>query len=225
MKTCFSTSNIKLSAIAGFAGDLLSKDQTERKKAINNYLERIKFCAELEGIGVISVPTFGQGVYEVYANQNFSEVYPGTSKILGFEKNHLLESYKLLGKYAEEYGVFIIIEPLNRYETRFLQKLEHATEICRLVGKEKIRIMADFYHMNIEENNISNSLRAAAEYLVYIHLADSNRLLPGMGHIDFAEPFATLTKIGFNNFLSIESAIMGNPKIELGKCINFLESF
>ena len=72
-KDAFSTSQINLAAISGFAGDLLTEKQDIKNKTIENYDERMKFCNELGGVGVISVPTFGQGVY---SSPHFSVVYP-----------------------------------------------------------------------------------------------------------------------------------------------------
>ena len=78
----------------------------------------------------------------------------------------------------------------------------------REVGPE-IGVMADFFHMNIEEADIPASIRAAAPRLVYVHVADSNRLQPGRGHLDFRPGFRALKEIGYDGPLAIECRVDG----------------
>ncbi|HIE14043.1 TPA: sugar phosphate isomerase/epimerase, partial [Candidatus Bathyarchaeota archaeon] len=141
------------------------------------------------------------------------------------EKRILVEEMKMLGKYAENIGAYIILEPLNRYETHFIRRLDQAAEVCREVKLDYVRVMADFFHMNIEEADISESLEAVADLLVHVHLADSNRILPGYGHTDFRKPFKTLKRVGYKNFMALECSIPGNPNVELPKCVKYLRSF
>ncbi|MEM2936505.1 MAG: sugar phosphate isomerase/epimerase, partial [Candidatus Bathyarchaeia archaeon] len=91
------------------------------------------------------------------------------------------------------------------------------------VGREHVKIMADFFHMSIEEADIPASIKKAADYIVHVHLADSNRLLPGHGHTDFKRGFAALKKIGYRNFMALECGIPGDPEIELPKCVKYLK--
>ena len=69
--------------------------------------------------------------------------------------------------------------------------------------------MADFFHMNIEETDIPASIRANAARVVYVHVADSNRLQPGRGHLDFRPGFAALKAIGYDGWLGIECRLDG----------------
>ncbi|HIE28020.1 TPA: sugar phosphate isomerase/epimerase, partial [Candidatus Poribacteria bacterium] len=85
-----------------------------------------------------------------------------------------------------------------------------------------IKIMADFFHMNIEEEDIAQSLKQAASYVQHVHLADSTRLLPGYGHTDFKKPFAVLKEIGYDKYMALECSIPGEPQEELPKCAEYL---
>ena len=72
--------------------------------------------------------------------------------------------------------------------------------------------MADFFHMNIEEIDLGQAIQDTAEYLGYVHLADSNRYQPGAGHLDFRPGLAALKRIGYDGFMTLECRIMGADK-------------
>jgi len=218
IKSALSSSKIKFSTIcAGFPGDLLGSDRKSRTDAMEGIRERLKICAELDGVGIVTVPTFG--------GPKISDLYPWRPDVQEVEKQILIEECKVLGEYADEVGAHLILEPLNRYETHFVRRLEQAVEICRAVGREHVKIMADFFHMSIEEADIPASIKKAEGYIVHVHLADSNRLLPGHGHTDFKSGFAALKKIGYRNFMALECSIPGDPEIELPKCVKYLKQF
>jgi len=208
---------IKISTIcSGYPGDLLSLDRSAREQAIKGIKIRLSMAAELDAVGVIVVPTFG--------GPKLPDLYPLFRDIRDLERKLLIEELKILGRHADNVGAYILIEPLNRYETHFVNRLEQAASICDEVGFEHVKIMGDFFHMNIEEANISESLRKYAEYIKHIHLADSNRLPPGYGHIDFKSAFEVLKEVGYRYYLALECAVP-EPKFEvLKKTLSFLRS-
>ncbi len=217
-KSALSTSKVKLSTIcSGYGGDLLGPSRKERETAIDGLKERLKICADLGGIGVITVPTF--------RDPKIPDLYPWYADVREVEKQVLIEECKIVGEYAEDVGAYVLLEPLNRYETHFINRLQQAVEICEAVGREYVKIMADLFHMSIEEDYIASSLEKAADYVFHVHLADSNRLLPGYGHTDFKSAFDALRKIGFKNFAALECRVSGNPDEELPKCVNYLKRF
>jgi sugar phosphate isomerase/epimerase len=118
----------------------------------------------------------------------------------------------------------VLLEPINRYETHFINRLEQAVEICREARREHVKIMADFFHMSIEEPDISSSLEAASKHIAHIHLADSNRLLPGCGHTNFKKPFLILKKAGYRNFMALECGVPGDPHESLAKSVAYLKN-
>jgi sugar phosphate isomerase/epimerase len=130
----------------------------------------------------------------------------------GHEKecmNLFTESMMQICEYALKYNVDILLEPINRYETNFINNVEDASEIVKRLKIENLFIMPDLFHMNIEDSSIENSLAKHIDKIKYIHLADSNRLAPGMGHLDFDSIFATLQKTGYDGWLTME--ILPNP--------------
>ena len=102
----------------------------------------------------------------------------------------------------------LFLEPLNRYEAYIVNRLEQGAAIAAEVGAE-IGVMADFFHMGIEEVDIAASIRANRRHLVYVHVADSNRLQPGCGHLDFRPGFRALKEIGYDGPLAIEFRVDG----------------
>ncbi|MEM2480121.1 MAG: sugar phosphate isomerase/epimerase family protein [Candidatus Bathyarchaeia archaeon] len=217
IKDALSTSRVKISTVcSGYSGDLLGADRRARELAIEGIRERLKICADLGGVGVITVPTFG--------GPKIADLYPLYPDVREVEKKILIEECKILGKWADDVGAYVLLEPLNRYETHLINRLQQAIEICEAVGLEHVKIMADFFHMNIEEADIAKSIEAADGYIMHVHLADSNRLLPGYGHTDFKSGFGALKRIGYRNFMALECGILGDPDIELPKCVRFLKS-
>ena len=138
------------------------------------------------------------------------------------EKGLLLGLLAEVGRYARGVGATLVLEPINRYETRFFHTLEDAVGICKEVGIPNVKIMADLFQMSIEERNIAESILRAREYIRHVHLSDSGRLLPGHGNIDFKAIFAALKEIGYEGYMALECAIPGNPEEELPRCVEYL---
>jgi len=216
IKGAISTSRVKVSSIcAGYPGDLMGSERRVRQEAMEGIKQRLTWAAELGATGVIVVPTFGE--------PKISDLAPLYSKVEEVEKRLLIEQCKVLGKHAADVGSIVLIEPLNRYETHLLRKLEDAVSICKEVRSDHVKIMADFFHMSIEERNIPESIEAAGAYIAHIHLADSTRELPGYGHTDFKGGFSALKKIGFTRFMALECSVPGPQEIELPKCAKYLK--
>jgi sugar phosphate isomerase/epimerase len=218
VKSSLETSKVKISTICvGYEGSLLGSERKERESAIEGLKNLLKMCSDLGAVGVITVPAFG--------GPKISDLYPWNTDIKEVEKRILVEECKILEKTADEYNSFVLLEPLNRYETHFLNTLQDAVDICKETQGEHIKIMADFFHMNIEETKISESIKNAFDYILHVHLADSNRLLPGYGHIDFETAFKTLKENEYSAFLTLECGVPGDPYVELPKCANYLKNF
>jgi sugar phosphate isomerase/epimerase len=115
---------------------------------------------------------------------------------------------------AAKVGVRLVIEPINRYETNFLCSVQEALEFLAEVERPNVGILADTFHMNIEDVSIARSLERARKHLFHVHVADSNRWAPGCGHLDFAEVFTTLRRIRYDGYVSVECL----PKPDAIRC-------
>lgn len=115
-----------------------------------------------------------------------------------------VESMSELADYAKERSVELVVEPLNRYETDFLNTLKETRHVFEILKRDNVGILADTFHMNIEEVSIEESLRECANWIRHIHVADSNRWAPGAGHLNFEPILKTLQEIGYGGFVSVE---------------------
>jgi sugar phosphate isomerase/epimerase len=106
--------------------------------------------------------------------------------------------------YAQKQGVKFAIEAINRYETYFINTLEKAYSLVKEIGHPGVGVMADLFHMSIEESSFTESLMMIADKLLHVHIADNTREPAGLGHTDFKEILRVLKKIGYNGSLTME---------------------
>ncbi|RLE81796.1 MAG: sugar phosphate isomerase/epimerase [Thermoprotei archaeon] len=124
----------------------------------------------------------------------------------------LIEGLQELCEYAEKFDVKIFFEPLNRYETNIINTVDEGLKLIEDVGSKSLYLLLDTFHMNIEEAIVEESIKKASSRLGHFHVADSNRLAPGLGHIDFKSIIKTLLDIKYEGFLSAE--ILPKPSPE-----------
>ena len=115
-----------------------------------------------------------------------------------------VEGIRTAGDHASSLGVNLTLECWNRYGTYMLNRLEEGARMWRETGLANGGIMADTFHMNIEERSISGAILASGDLLNHVHLSDSNRLAPGLGHVDFAQVLQALTEVGYGGGLAFE---------------------
>ena len=109
-----------------------------------------------------------------------------------------------LDAYACARGVIMVFEPINRYENNYLCNTYEIADFLKEYGLKNIRMMIDTFHMNIEEVDIRQAIIDNIEYISYVHFADSNRLWPGQGHLDFDMIVKTLIECGYEGIISAE---------------------
>ena len=122
----------------------------------------------------------------------------------GLTRRRLGHALEGLGERAARYGVPLLYEPLNRYETNLVNTLAEGDRLIDDYGLENVMLLADLYHMNIEETDLAAAIRAAAGSVGHVHFADSNRRAAGLGHTDFAPVVAALRETGYAGYLSAE---------------------
>lgn len=115
-----------------------------------------------------------------------------------------VEAMRECARYAALQGVTLSVEPINRYETNFINTVEEALHWISDIDDTAITVMADTFHMNIEEASFEDALRQAGENLSHVHLVDSNRRAPGLGHIDFRTVLQTLRDLNYVGYLCAE---------------------
>ncbi len=120
------------------------------------------------------------------------------------QRQQMVEAVRRCAEYARTVGVRVAIEPINRYETNLIHTVGEALEFINEVGLDNLVVLADTFHMNIEETSMEDALRLAGKRLGYVHFVDSNRLAAGHGHIDFKSLAAVLRQIGYNSYICAE---------------------
>lgn len=131
---------------------------------------------------------------------------------LGRAHEWLAQALEQLGPRAHAHGQPLLLEPLNRYESNLLNTVEQTLTFLATLRTRNIRILTDFFHMNIEEASIPAALERAGAAVGHVHFADSNRMAIGGGHTDMAPIIEALRAIGYTGYLSAE--ILPKPSSE-----------
>ncbi len=118
---------------------------------------------------------------------------------------YLSDSLEDLGEHASKWHVPLIFEPLNRYETNLVNTIDAGVALLRELTTGTVKLLADIFHMNIEECDIAEAVRSGAGYIGHVHFVDSNRRPAGSGHIDFTPIAQALEAIGYEGYASAEA--------------------
>ena len=210
----FAASPVAAANVAGSTA-LLDPDPRRRAAGVELTRRRLDLARRLGAAGVLVVPQFGR-------EPGLPDLSPWKSAVELEQELFMWHLRELLPAMAEA-GVPVFLEPLNRYEAHLVNRLAQGVALAEQVGPE-VRIMADFFHMNIEEADIAASVREAGPRIVYVHVADSNRAQPGRGHLDFRPGFAALKEFGYDGYLGIECRIVGPIEASLSESVSLLRS-
>lgn len=116
-----------------------------------------------------------------------------------------VKNLKEVCKYAEDKGVFIALEPLNRFETDFINTCTQAMNLIKDVGSNMLKIHLDTFHMNIEEKSSIQAILDAGDLLYHFHASENDRGAPGTGQVHWSEIAGALKDIRYNRYIVIES--------------------
>ena len=130
-----------------------------------------------------------------------------------------VEGLQVAAQRARKLGVTLCVEPLNRFETYFLNTLSDAARLVHDVGEPNVLIHFDTFHANIEERNPADSLRAVAKELGHVHISENDRGIPGTGHNDWRGVLTALKDIGYDGWLTIESFAQPEPELAAAAAI------
>ena len=169
--------------------NLLAKNKAQRAKSVQYVKDVVTMVKELDGKMVSVVPaTVGKIIPDGRPEEEWEWAVEGMKEIYA---------------YSESVGILLGIEPINRFETYFINRGDQALALAEAVGPN-CGVCLDSFHMNIEEDDMFEAIRRAKGRLVGFHVADNNRMAPGMGRLDWKKIVATLREIGYNEVLSVE---------------------
>lgn len=188
---------LEVSSIAGMylwkeeiKRDLASSDKKIREQTIAYLIKCIDYAKFISAKLVIVVPAA------------VSKLAPSLSKKEDWKNS--VKAVQEVAKYAEKKDILLAIEPINRYETYLVNSVQDALGYAREVNSSHVKVMADTFHMNIEERDIPEAIRIAGNNLINVHIADSNRCSVGRGHINFKALIKALKGINYKYALTLE---------------------
>lgn len=181
-----------------FLGDF---DPVRYRDAVSQLKDLLTTIVEAGGLGVVSPNAFGA----------FSKKLPPFTppRTDAESRDALLSALSQLGAHAASVGSMVFLEPLNRYEDYLINTLADAVSIVVEVNSAGVAVVADTYHMSIEEADCAESIKAAGHHIRHVQLGDSNRLEPGAGHYDWPATLDALETIGYGGWLAMECGLSG----------------
>ena len=201
LKTLLAETGLKLAAVGTGAGwvihkrSLTSPDEAIRRQAVEFIKSMIDFGGP-HGAPAIIGSMQGRWGDAVSRDQAFDWLRSGLDE---------------LGEHARRHGAPLLFEPINRYETNVCTTIESGVDLLASLKTDNVRLLADLFHMNIEEVDIAASLRAGGPAISHVHFVDSNRRPVGCGHLDLRPILAALEEIGFTGYLSAEALPWPDP--------------
>ncbi len=171
---------------------LISDDAEVRRKSRIHLAEAIRATAEA-GARIIAGPLYCPVGY-----------LPGRRRTPD-EWQWAIEGYQSVTDALAANDVTLAIEPLNRFETYFLNTAGDAAALCDQVGHPRVGVLFDTFHANIEEKNIAAGYRIVGRHLKHVHTCENDRGTPGSGHVEWDSVFQALRDIGYDGWLTIES--------------------
>lgn len=158
---------------------LSSSDQDVRQRAIRRICDHMAFAEQFEAVVIVG-------------------------SLRGADGDQDLLKESLAACAASCPAVTIALEPLNRYESRLLNSIECAMALIEDIDAPNLGVLFDTFHANIEEVSIPEAIYRAGDRLVHVHLADSNRWVPGFGHLEFAQVWDSLEQVSYQHSIVFE---------------------
>jgi D-psicose/D-tagatose/L-ribulose 3-epimerase len=171
---------------------LISDDSAVRAKTREHVKASIRTAADV-GAKIIAGPLYCPVGY-----------LPGRRRTED-EWKWAVDAYQSLGDTLVENGVTLAIEPLNRFETYFLNTAKDAAALCDQVNHPNVGILFDTFHANIEEKSIADGYRTVGRHLKHVHTCENDRGIPGSGHVEWSAVFEALRELKYDGWLTIES--------------------
>jgi len=202
MRGCLNSVGLEVT-VCGFLDarhDITSEDLAVREKGKEYLRAAIETCS-LIGAKIFCGPLYA----ELFRTRAVSQEQKKK------EWNLCIQALRDVARDAEQAGVVIALEPLNRFETDFINVTDDALKLIREINSSHVKLHLDTFHMNIEEKSIGEAIKKAGKDLYHFHSCENDRGIPGSGHINWKEVVSALKEIGYDRYVIIEGF---NPEIE-----------
>lgn len=179
---------------------------------------------EIRAKGVEFLKTCVDRTAELGARLVCGPMYAGLGVMTGRRRTQeewrwAVEALQAVARHAQKHEVVLCLEPLNRFETYFLNTLEDAACLVGEIGEPNIKIHFDTFHSNIEERHPAAALRTVAHHLGHVHISENDRGIPGSGHNDWRGVLEVLKDTGYTGWLTIESFAQPEPALAAAAAI------
>jgi sugar phosphate isomerase/epimerase len=191
----------------------LDPQPQERARALDELKEAMTLAGRISASGVVFVPHFSAPL--------LPDLSPWMD-VISLERSLLAAQLAGLADHAQNAGVQLWVESVNHYETHLLNKLSDSASLVVPLSHPYLGIVADLFHMALEEQDISAAILEHANLIGHVHLADSNRRLPGLGRTDFFQALRTLSKINYSGWLVLECDQPGENQANAPWYVNHL---
>lgn len=198
----------------GWIGDFIEERRLNGLQQITRILEAL---AEVGGNGIVVPAAWGMFTYRL-PPMNSPRSQAGDRKAVS-------DSLRYLDEVAARTGTKVYLEPLNRYQDHMINTLADARSYIEENQLKHTQIIGDFYHMNIEEDDISQAFHKNRDLLGHVHIADNHRYQPGSGSIDFKKHFEQLRADGYDGYIVYEGRIRAeDPAAAYQQSLQFLRT-
>jgi D-psicose/D-tagatose/L-ribulose 3-epimerase len=170
----------------------LISESADIRRRTRLHLEDVAKAAADAGIAIVAGPLFSPVGY-----------LPGRRRTSD-EWKWAVEGFQSVGDTLAAHKVTFAIEPLNRFETYFLNTATDAAALAQEIGHPNIGILFDTFHANIEEKSIAEGYRTVGPHLKHVHTCENDRGIPGSGHVEWKEVFQALRDLKYDGWLTIE---------------------
>ena len=181
-------------AVMGSERDLIHEDKAVRDNGA------AYICAAVDALHTLGGSNLVGPIYSAVGR-----VWQQTSDERAKDIDLLVTQLTALSKYATDKSVVLCLEPLNRFETSFINLASQAIEVVDRVDSDSCQIMLDTFHMNIEEKSLGDAIRATGKRLAHFHACENDRGAPGSGNVTWNEVAKALKEIGYDGPVVIES--------------------
>lgn len=186
--------------------NLVSPDPDVRQRGTDFLVQCVERTAEL-GARLICGPLYA-GLGVMTGKRRTEEEWEWAAQCL-----------RTAARRGQQLGVTLCLEPLNRFETYFLNTLNDAARLVRFIGEPNVQIHFDTFHANIEEQHPAESLLAIAKDLGHVHISENDRGTPGTGHTDWLGILSALKEINYDGWMTIESFAQPEPELAAAAAI------
>lgn len=211
LRDCRADSPLPMAGISlGFRHSLISPDPARRAECRDSLMELLDLCAEFDARLLNVPPCLIQDNAERLADRAGCDAL-------------LLEQLPAIGDAARDRGVTFLLEPVNKYESDYLNSIEPAAELTRALGHPNVACTADFFHMQMEELHVDAALRRAGPAVRHVHVAENTRVEPGPGSLDFRPGFKSLKDLGYRGLVEVECRwLSGEAETVLPRSVEYL---